>query len=213
MRMRFEAGNVLDALPPPRGPKDVYLLSAVLHGFDDEACVRALENNVQPNRSCRIALGDRLNSNGSLYKMPITPELSIPDVIALLSQCDLPVEDISSSSPPQFFGVRDNGALVAVIGLEIHPPVGLLRSLAVAPSFRGRCLGAELVAYAESFAAAQGIEELFLLTTTAERFFVKLGYRQASRSIAPTAIKATPQFTGLCPASAAFLSKSLVGAG
>lgn len=43
-RMRFETGNVFDALPPPRGPKDVYLLSAVLHGFDDEACVRALEN-------------------------------------------------------------------------------------------------------------------------------------------------------------------------
>lgn len=42
-RMRFEAGDVLEAVPPGRDG-DVYLLSAVLHGFDDEACVRALQN-------------------------------------------------------------------------------------------------------------------------------------------------------------------------
>lgn len=43
-RMRFQACNVLEAVPPARSDKDVYLLSAVLHCFDDAACVSILGN-------------------------------------------------------------------------------------------------------------------------------------------------------------------------
>lgn len=42
-RLRFQAGELLDAIPAAAGPQDIYLLSAVLHGFDDDACVRALQ--------------------------------------------------------------------------------------------------------------------------------------------------------------------------
>lgn len=41
-RMRFQPGDLFDDLPPANGPQDIYLLSAVLHGFSDEACSRAL---------------------------------------------------------------------------------------------------------------------------------------------------------------------------
>jgi amino-acid N-acetyltransferase len=139
--------------------------------------------------------------------MTIEPLPSTEEVIALLSECALPVADIAPSSPPRFFGVRVDGVLVAVVGLEVHPPFALLRSLAVAPAFRGRGLARELVAFAESFAAAQNIESLFLLTTTAEKFFLRLGYAPTSRAAAPSAIQTTPQFAGLCPSSSAFLSK------
>ncbi|MDA8119615.1 MAG: methyltransferase, partial [Gammaproteobacteria bacterium] len=30
-------------MPAAAGPKDIYLLSAVLHGFDDNTCVRAIQ--------------------------------------------------------------------------------------------------------------------------------------------------------------------------
>lgn len=43
-RLHFQAGDLLEAIPAANGPKDIYLLSAVLHGFDDETCVRALKN-------------------------------------------------------------------------------------------------------------------------------------------------------------------------
>ncbi len=43
-RMRFEVGDVLAAVPVSSSPRDVYLLSAVLHGFDDDTCVKALQN-------------------------------------------------------------------------------------------------------------------------------------------------------------------------
>lgn len=144
--------------------------------------------------------------------MNIEPLPSIEEVVPLLAQCALPVEDVSHSSLRRFFGVRVGGALVAVVGLELYPPFALLRSLAVDPAFRGRGLAHELVAFAESFAAAQHVKTLFLLTNTAQDFFQRQGYASASRSAAPPAIQGTSQFAGLCPASSAFLSKQIVPA-
>jgi len=42
-RLLFQAGDLLRTIPAATGPKDIYLLSAVLHGFDDATCVRALQ--------------------------------------------------------------------------------------------------------------------------------------------------------------------------
>jgi hypothetical protein len=41
-RIRFEAGDVLTSVPAAVDSQDAYLLSAVLHGFDDDTCVQAL---------------------------------------------------------------------------------------------------------------------------------------------------------------------------
>jgi hypothetical protein len=43
-RMSFQVGDVFDSVPPARDGRDIFLLSAVLHCFDDEACVAALDN-------------------------------------------------------------------------------------------------------------------------------------------------------------------------
>jgi amino-acid N-acetyltransferase len=141
--------------------------------------------------------------------MNIEPLSSLSEILPVLTGCDLPVADISELSPPQFFGFRDAGSVVAVIGLDQFQSIGLLRSLAVTPGYRGLGLAQQLVRYVESFAGSRGVESLFLLTTTAEPFFLKLGYRPTSRQDAPQAIQVTPQFSGLCPASSAFLSKRL----
>ena len=42
-RLRFQTGDLFEEIPVATGPRDIYLLSAVLHGFDDSACVLALE--------------------------------------------------------------------------------------------------------------------------------------------------------------------------
>jgi amino-acid N-acetyltransferase len=139
--------------------------------------------------------------------MNIEPIASLDEIFSVLTGCNLPVADIAAASPPQFFGCRVAGAVVAVIGLEQFQSVGLLRSLAVTSSYRGRGLARRLVRYVESFAVSRGVESLFLLTTTAEPTFIKLGYRLTSRQEAPQAIQLTPQFSGLCPSSSAFLSK------
>ncbi len=137
----------------------------------------------------------------------IKPITVIDEVLTLLSESSLPVSDISAENPPQFFGIHSEGKLVGVIGLELHLPFALLRSLSVLPSFRSAGLGRQLVAFAESVATSLGIEQLFLLTTTAEDFFRSLGYSVASRTTAPIVIQATAQFSGLCPSSSVFLCK------
>jgi amino-acid N-acetyltransferase len=143
--------------------------------------------------------------------MDIAPIDAIDEVTALLERSALPTADLSSDTAVRFFGIRDAGELVAVIGLEAHPPAGLLRSLAVAPGWRRRGLAHALVSFVEAHASAHGMHTLFLLTTTAEAWFRERGYAPAPREPAPAAIRATAQFSGLCPAAAAFLAKPLAG--
>lgn len=131
------------------------------------------------------------------------------EIKQLLSDSALPISDISPSKSLLFFGCRPDAKLVGVIGVEVYGPVALLRSLAVIPSHRHRGLGRSLVEFAEAQAASLGVESLYLLTTTAEAFFSRLGYMPASREDAPPSIKATAQFSDLCPASSIFMSKRL----
>lgn len=43
-RLAFQAGDLFAAVPPARDAGDVYLLAAVLHGYDDARCARILAN-------------------------------------------------------------------------------------------------------------------------------------------------------------------------
>jgi amino-acid N-acetyltransferase len=65
------------------------------------------------------------------------------------------------------------------------------------------------VAEAERYARSKGVTDLYLLTTTAEGFFERLGYRRVVRENAPEAIRQTKEFSGLCSSSAAFMAKVL----
>lgn len=127
--------------------------------------------------------------------------------LQLLAACALPISDMDSCVALRLFSAYEGAALAGVVGLEMHGRLALLRSLAVAPGRRGTGLGKRLVAYAEKHAAEDGIESLYLLTTTAAPFFEKLGYETASRADAPPAIRATAQFSGLCPDSSSFMVK------
>ena len=141
--------------------------------------------------------------------MGIEPIAQTFEIKQLLATCELPVSDIVSSDSMLFFGCRSNAELVGVVGLQIFGYIALLRSLAVSPHYRNYGLGKALAAFAESHAASLGVQSLFLLTTTADEFFSKLGYSPALRDDAPAPIKATAQFSGLCPASSSFMSKRL----
>jgi len=57
-RLSFQAGNLFKSVPKATSDKDIYLLSAVLHCFDDEHCVKALRNLVVAcgGTGARIAL-------------------------------------------------------------------------------------------------------------------------------------------------------------
>jgi amino-acid N-acetyltransferase len=108
-----------------------------------------------------------------------------------------------------FFYIGPASAPIGIVGVQLYGANALLRSLVVSPAHRTQGLGQRLVEHAEHHARERGAAAVYLLTTTAEAFFLSLGYAQTPRDSAPTAIRSTPEFTGLCPASSAFLSKRL----
>jgi amino-acid N-acetyltransferase len=130
-----------------------------------------------------------------------------PAIAALLRAADLPYEDIGLHLG-RFLVARQGSAIVGAIGLEVYAPDGLLRSLVVAPEYRGRGLGDELVRRLERAAADWGVEQFWLLTTTAEAFFARRGFRVMPRAGAPAEIAATPEFKSLCPSTAICMARA-----
>lgn len=132
----------------------------------------------------------------------------LPYVEALLQRNDLPADDLESE-PGCFYVAFDGDDPVGIGGLEVHGRDGLLRSVVVEQSLRGRGLGTALAEELEELAAAAGIEMLYLLTTTVADFFAERGYVEVARAEAPPSIRETSEFAELCPASATCMRKSL----
>ena len=116
-------------------------------------------------------------------------------------------EDLGADSKSLLYGIESDREVIGLVGLEVHGKVALLRSLAVSPRHQRTGMGGQLLRHAERVAAEHGVDSLYLLTTTAERYFHSHGYAPADRQDTPAAIAGTRQFTGLCPATAAFLVK------
>lgn len=126
---------------------------------------------------------------------------------ALLHLARLPTDDVTEALLANFLVAREAGAVSGVIGIEQHGAIALLRSLAVQENARGRGLGAKLVDAAEALAQSRSVRSIYLLTTTADEFFAARGYRRIERGEAPAEIRATTQFSALCPASAVLMVK------
>jgi len=139
----------------------------------------------------------------------ITARPSLAAAIALLQRAGLPIEDLTEERLEEFFQAGDLSAPLGMVGLELSPPHGLLRSLVVQQHARCRGLGSRLLTHAETYARSCGVRSLYLLTTTAEIFFGARGYMRADRREAPPFIRFSAEFTALCPASAAFMFKQL----
>jgi amino-acid N-acetyltransferase len=129
--------------------------------------------------------------------------------VALLEAQGLPVSDITDEHLEHFFYIGSDGSPIGLVGVEIYGTDALLRSLVVADTARTQGIGASLVQHAEDYATSHSVAAIYLLTTTAEGFFERRGYRRVDRTQAPRAIQSTPEFASLCPASSAFMIKRL----
>lgn len=126
----------------------------------------------------------------------------LPEVLALLSAAGLPTAGVAEHFPARFLVARDAGALAGVAAVERHGAAGLLRSVAVRPDRRGTGLGRDLTRAAVGLARAEGLAELYLLTTTAEGFFPRLGFERVPRAALPAELEASEELRGACPAGA-----------
>lgn len=133
-----------------------------------------------------------------------------PAILEMLSQADLPTEDLSARKLKAFpVAKADNGEILGAIGIEIIQNTGLLRSLVVHPHHRKSGVGRKLVEGMEDRARANRLVALYLLTTTAADFFQALGYAATPKESVPPDIKETEEFMALCPSSSVCLYKAL----
>jgi amino-acid N-acetyltransferase len=126
----------------------------------------------------------------------------------LLTENHLPLDGVREALRTFVVAEAEDG-LVGVAGLEVCCDDALLRSVAVSPAWRSRGVGRALVTRAISDAEARGLRALYLLTTTAERYFPSFGFERIDRSAVPETVRATKEFTVACPASATVMTRSL----
>jgi amino-acid N-acetyltransferase len=132
----------------------------------------------------------------------------LPDIRRLLERAHLIGDDLTAEALNHFLVLREGNALRGAVGLEIYGDVALLRSLVVAEELRGSGHGVALTAAAEMLAKQLGTTSIYLLTTSAEKFFGGRGYRTVARDHVPASIKETSQFSALCPATAVVMVKA-----
>ena len=132
----------------------------------------------------------------------------LPQIHALLERLHLPLAGVDEHLPTMLVA-REAEQIIGTAALEMYADGALLRSVAVEPRQQGKRLGHQLTDAALQLAATQGAHTVFLLTTTAERFFPKFGFEPITRDQVPASVRASVEFQSACPASAIVMRKQL----
>ncbi len=132
----------------------------------------------------------------------------LPEIEVILSEYDLPSEDCEIHLQ-NFFLVEEGDRVIAVGGLESCGKSGLIRSIAVRAEYQNKGIGERLYQKIEKRAIVLGMNNLFLLTDTAVKYFERLGFVKVQRTDTPAEIAATRQYRELCPAAATVMWRAL----
>jgi arsenite methyltransferase len=170
-------------------------------GLDAERLAREVEGRV-------MGAFIRARKPGPCVTLRSAQSGDLPKVLDLLTRSGLPSAGVADALP-HFVTAESAGQLVGVVGLELYGSSALLRSAAVEEGWRGTGVGRTLIERALDLAREQGIEDVFLLTTTAEHYFPRFGFACVSRDSVADAVKASVEFKEACPASATVMRKTL----
>jgi amino-acid N-acetyltransferase len=126
----------------------------------------------------------------------------------LLSANDLPLDGVKENLC-SFIVAEEGGQVIGAVGLEKFGSIALLRSAVVSNDHRGKGVGSRLIEHILENADKDAVEELFLLTTTAEDYFPRFGFTRTTRSAVPPAVKASAEFRGACPDTALVMTRRI----
>jgi amino-acid N-acetyltransferase len=127
----------------------------------------------------------------------------------LLLYCGLLTEGVEDHFLNSYFLANYRSDMIGICGVEVYNAFGLLRSVAVAPKWRGRSVGDALVENSIAWAKGKTLQALYLLTIDADQYFERHGFSRLSRNEVPLEIKSSLEFTSLCPETAIVMVKSL----
>ncbi len=129
-------------------------------------------------------------------------------IIDLLNAEGLPTDDLPKKLENFTLSV-EHDEISGVCGLEVHGDYGLLRSLAVSKVYRSKGIASSLVKQIEQLAKTKGLQAIYLLTETADKYFLNKGYQNVDREIVPAEIKRSTEFSNVCPVSAIVMKKDI----
>jgi N-acetylglutamate synthase-like GNAT family acetyltransferase len=112
---------------------------------------------------------------------------------AVLAKAGLAAGDVAQAGA-LFWRFESEDGPVGFGGLEIHGEQALLRAVVTLPPLRKRGIGRGIVTALEREALALGARAIWLLTSDAAGFALKLGYGRRERTEIPPALRATPLF-------------------
>lgn len=159
-----------------------------------------------PNQIPTISEGPTSNVPTNAPRLRSAEPADLTAVEKLLTASGLPIDGVSEALAT--FVVAEAGSeVVGVAGLEVCCDNALLRSVAVRPEWRSHGVGRALVTRVIADAESRGLRALYLLTTTAERYFPSFGFHTIARDEVPADIRETAEFRDCCPASATVMCR------
>src|SRR4030095_6131312 len=162
-------------------------------------------------RHTQCVLFDGRNCHGS---KPLTNDIAIEaardqdlgDVLALLTQQRLPLEGLADPLATTLVAPQ-SGRVVGSAARETYRDGVLLRSVAVSPDLQGQGLGRTLTGAAIQLARDRRAAAVYLLTTTAEDYFPRLGFERIARGDVPASVQESVEFRSACPSAAVVMRK------
>jgi len=139
----------------------------------------------------------------------VPARLSDYDVVAaLLEREHLPLDGLQQHFENAIVA-RAGNRIVGCAALEVYEGGALLRSVAVDAEYRGSGIGTQLTHAAIQLAARRLIPAVYLLTTTADRFFRKFDFEIVDRADVPRSVTASEEFAHACPSTAIVMRRFL----
>lgn len=132
-------------------------------------------------------------------------------LVTFLRSEDLPADDVSEPGRHFYFFEDEDEKFLGIGGFELYGSDALLRSVVTSPEIRGAGYGATMVELLLAEMRSRGADDIFLLTTGAEGFFLRLGFEIIDREAVPDSIRDTREYALLCPASATVMRRTLAG--
>jgi len=129
-------------------------------------------------------------------------------VAALLEREHLPLDGLRQHFENAFVA-RAGNRIVGCSALEVYEGGALVRSLVVDAEYRGAGVGSRLTDAAIQLARRRLASTVYLLTTTAERFFPKFGFEIVDRADVPASVLASEEFVHACPSTAIVMRRFL----
>ena len=129
-----------------------------------------------------------------------------PSIVQLLQDSGLSIDGLLEHLDTAFVA-HDGTNIVGCAALEVYADGALLRSVAVSPHARGRGIGHQLTDAAVILAQSLGLSAVYLLTTTAPRYFPRLAFHAITRAEVPASVQQSIEFRSACCASAVVMRR------